>query len=285
MRRLYSNLITTGFGLGLLLMASPAVAAEPQAGAGVVESALRAPAAHNAAPAPRPAARGMTEIPDPELATMRGRYTVGDHQVAWFGVSMISSWQTASGQTLEGTLMLGMDFAQGGRPRISFTPTVNITASDAPVTGDEGIVRSVDGAGLANVSGMTQSVQVAGDGNSAANVTRLNVRDGSAPVSSDSATASAHGSATAHAGGATASASFDGSTANVMLQIQGEGAVEQWIRNGSLGQSIQLTSDHQQVSNRMEIDLVRHPLAANAQLAQNVAQAIQLTRGIGPGGY
>ncbi|WP_222566228.1 hypothetical protein [Lysobacter sp. GW1-59] len=224
----------------------------------------------------------MTEIPDPELATMRGRYTVGDHQVAWFGVSMISTWQTASGQTLEGTLLLGMDFAQGGRPVVSFTPTVNITAADAPVIGNDGIARSVDASGLANVSGMTQSVQVAGDGNIAANVTRLRVRDGAAPAST---AASATGSATSRVGDAVASAGFDGGSANVLLQIQGQGAVQQWIRNGSLGQSIQLTSDHQQVSNRMEIDLVRQSLASNAQLAQNVAQAIQMTRGIGPGGY
>nr|WP_228064383.1 hypothetical protein [Lysobacter avium] len=280
MRRLYSHLITAGFGLGLLL-ATPAQASGLQAVAATAGGALSAPPTSADAPAVR-RATGMAEIPDPELATMRGRYTVGDHQVAWFGVSMISTWQTASGQTLEGTLLLGMDFSQGGRPVVSFTPTVNITAVDAPVTGSDGIARGVDASGLANVSGMTQSVQVAGDGNIAANVTRLNVRAGDAPAA---AAASAPGNATSRVGDAVASAAFDGGSANVLLQVQGQGAVQQWIRNGSLGQSIQLTSDHQQVSNRMEIDLVRQSLASNAQLAQNVAQAIQMTRGIGPGGY
>ncbi|MBS9727298.1 hypothetical protein JR047_24115, partial [Pseudomonas stutzeri] len=33
--------------------------------------------------------RGLTEIPDPELNLMRGRYTVGGNTVAWFGVTMV----------------------------------------------------------------------------------------------------------------------------------------------------------------------------------------------------
>lgn len=281
MRTFCFNLVTAGFSLGLLALSAPAQAASPQSPDAEVYPATTMIAAQASSPIHR-ATPGMSEIPDLELAAMRGRYTVGDHQVAWFGVSMISTWHTASGQTLQGTLSLGMDFANGGRPVISFSPTVTITAADAPVIGSDGVARSIDASGLANVSGMTQSVQVAGDHNTAANVTRLNVRDGAAPGATGTA---ATGTANASVGDAVASAGFDGSAANVLLQVQGQGEVQQWIRNGSLGQSIQLTSDHQQVSNRMEIDLVRGSLASNAQLAQNVAQAIQMTRGIGSGGY
>jgi hypothetical protein len=104
--------------------------------------------------------KGLTEIPDSELYVMRGRYTVGDNAVAWFGVSMISTWQTASGQTLESTLALGMDFSRGDQPQVSFTPTVSITAANAPLPAvTDGVGRSVDGAGLGNVAGMAQSVR------------------------------------------------------------------------------------------------------------------------------
>ncbi len=281
MRTFCFNLIAAGFGLGLLALSAPTQAAGTQVASAGIHPAT-AMTTTEAGPPIHRRTPGMSEIPDPELATMRGRYTVGDHQVAWFGVSMISTWQTASGQTLQGTLSLGMDFADGGRPVVSFTPSVTITAVDAPVTGSDGMTRSLDASGLANVSGMTQSVQVAGDNNTAANVTHLNVRDGAAPAAPGAASS---GSASASVGNAVASAGFDGGGANVLLQVKGQGEVQQWIRNGSLGQSIQLTSDHQQVSNRMEIDLVRNSLASNAQLAQNVAQAIQMTRGIGPGGY
>lgn len=224
---------------------------------------------------------GLTAIPDPELALMRGRYTVGNNSVAWFGVSMISTWQTASGQTLQSTLALGMDFSQSSTtPTITFVPTVNITAADAPMPSTDGMVRSVDASGLANVSGMSQSVQIAGDGNLANNITRLEIRNGSAPAGTTSGIGA---NAAQHQGNALATASLQGNSAAVLLTIEGQGAVRQWIGSGGLGQSIQLTSDNQQVSNQLQIELVRQSLDANAQLAQNVAQAINMTRGI-PGG-
>ncbi len=231
-------------------------------------------------------ARGLTEIPDPELMLMRGRYTVGNNAVAWFGVTMVSSWQTATGQTMLGTLTFGMDFSKPGQvPVITFTPTVTITDANAPMPGTtDGLDRSVDASGLANVSGVVQSVQVAGDGNSASNVASLTVRNGSAPGQSPAGGSSGTGVQTAHAGNATATAGFDGSSANVLLQIQGQGAVEQWIRNGSLGQTVQLTSDNQTVSNHLQVELVREALASNTQLVQNVGQALQLARGIGSPG-
>lgn len=232
-----------------------------------------------------PAANRLEEIPDAELGTMRGRYTIGDNAVAWFGVKMISTWQTSSGQLVQGTLALDMDFSHGNStPKISFQPSVSITRADAtlPIPASGNPLRSVDGSGLANVSGVVQSVQVAGDGNQASNVTRLSVHDGnSTPPGSAASTGSPSGVATAYGDGASAVASFDGQSANVLLTIDGQGAVQQWIRNGSIGQSVQLTADDQWISNRMEIDLVRQTVATNTQLAQNVAQAISLARGIG----
>lgn len=275
--RTYTALSLSSALAAMLLGAAPAHAgsAEPPAQATTNASA----------PAPAPASRpgGLTEIPDPQLALMRGRYTVGDNAVAWFGVSMISTWQDAAGQSLQSTLMLGMDFRDGDQPTITFTPTVSITAADAPLPpATASGTRSVDGAGLANVSGLTQSIQVAGDGNLASNRTQLNVRNGDAPPAQGAASAPLV--LTTGRGGASASAGFDGTTASVGLQIEGQGAVQQWIRSGSLGQSIQLSADNQQVDNHLQVDLVRQSLAANTQLVQNVAQAIGMTRGVGAGG-
>ena len=115
MRRFSCSFITTGLGLACVVLAAPAAAAEGHPVRDGTQIAAATQVAEASATPPR-RTPGMTEIPDPELATMRGRYTVGDHQVAWFGVSMISTWQTASGQTLQGTLSLGMDFAGTGRP-------------------------------------------------------------------------------------------------------------------------------------------------------------------------
>ncbi|HTH68950.1 MAG TPA: hypothetical protein VL545_11880 [Rhodanobacter sp.] len=227
--------------------------------------------------------KGLHDIPDPELNTLRGRYTVGNNAVVWFGVQMISTWQTGTGQNLQGTLAVNMDFSgHQPQPKISFQPSVSITRADAAVPMPAPATtpaRSVDGSGLANVSGVVQSVQVAGDGNLADNVVRLNVHDGGAtPAVADGPS---QGSTTTRQDGASASAGFDGKNASVQLDVNGLGSVQQWIRNGSLGQSVQLASDNQAVSNLMEIDLVRQSLATNMQLTQNVAQAISLARGIG----
>ncbi|UGB37730.1 hypothetical protein [Frateuria soli] len=241
---------------------------------------LLTPALHaRAADAP---GAGLHELADPELNAMRGRYTIDDHTIAWFGVTMISTWQTASGQLLQGTLAFGMDFSSGsGQPTLTFTPSVTLTRADAPVPMPASGTRNVDGSGLANVGGLLQSVQVAGDGNLASNVTRLTIRNGDAPATGIAGIAgSGTSGASASDGNASVSVGFDSQSAGVRLAIAGQGTVQQWIRDGSLGQSVQLTADGQSVSNRLEIDLIRQVAPANAPLALNVAQAIGLTRGI-----
>ncbi len=226
--------------------------------------------------------RGVNEIPDPELALMRGRYTVGGDAVAWFGVSMISTWQTSAGQTLQGTLTLGMDTRGKGSPVLSFVPSVSITSADAPLPQATATAsRSVDSSGLQNVSGMVQSIQLAGDGNVASNVADLRIHDGD--VDAVAVTASASTLATATSGDATATARYADGKASVQLDVAGQGQVQQWIGAGSVGQSIALGADAQMVSNRLQIDLVRQSLADNAPLSQNVAQSIALARGVGVG--
>ncbi|HEY9253312.1 MAG TPA: hypothetical protein VIP30_02105 [Stenotrophomonas sp.] len=282
-------------------------------GAAMLQPAFNACAQQAAEPPPATTGSGISEISDDELAGMRGRYTVGDNSVAWFGVSMISTWQTATGQVLESTMKVVMDFSHGGNvPKVTFTPTVNITPADAPMpqsaatqvaaaaptvaptpapaaqvatlpTQDNAAPdRSVDASGLQNVAGLVQSVQVAGDGNAATNNTQLTVRDGSAPPT-PAATLTNNATASVTDGAATATANYGNGAAGVLLMIAGQGEVQQWIRNGSVGQSIQLTGDAQQVSNRLQLDLVRQTMSNNLPLNQNVAQAITLARGISPG--
>lgn len=247
---------TATWCLALLLAGAPAVAAPP---------------------ASAPARTPLSEIPDAELGDMRGRYVVGNDLVAWFGVTMTSVWQTASGQTLQGTLQLGMDFSAGGTPTLSFEPTVSITAADAPLpTATAGA--SVDASGLANVSGLVQSVQVAGDDNAVRNVTALRVREGAAPPPPTAQDAT---SRTASAAGMQASAGVVDGVAQVRLQVDGQGLTTQWLRSGSAGQSVQLAASGQQIHNQLQIDLVRQSLPATANLQRDVAQAIGLNRGVG----
>lgn len=242
--------------LTLLLAGAPAVAAPPDS---------------------TPAHAPLSEISDAELGNMRGRYVVGNDLVVWFGVTMTSVWQTASGQILQGTLQLGMDFSRGGTPTLGFEPSVSITAADAPLP-NAASGASVDASGLANVSGLVQSVQVAGDHNVVGNVTALRVREGAAPATSMSSTA---GTRTASAPGMQASAGFADGMAQVRLQVDGQGLATQWLQSGSAGQSVQLAGSGQQIHNQLQIDLVRRSLPVSANLQRDVAQAIGLHRGAG----
>lgn len=235
------------------------------------------PAAAGAAPAQGHAL--IREIPDAELGDMRGRFTVAGYGVAWFGVSMVSTWVTPSGQSLQGTLSIGMDFDGGGAPRLVIVPSVTLEMDAPGAMAAAAGTRSINADGLQNVSGLTQSVQVAGDGNVAFNGLRFEVRDGGSPDALGNGVA--QDSLMAQSGAASAVAGIQGNAARLQLRIEGQGMVEQWLRSGSVGQGIQLAADGQRASNTMKIELVRQPLSSNPMLAQNVAQAITLARGVG----
>lgn len=235
----------------------------------LVAGAIAAPALAGPQESPTRAA-ALQEISDAELGAMRGRYIVGDNRVAWFGVTMVSDWATAAGQQLQGAMTLGFDL-RGARPSVSFQPSVTITSGDVPAVAGTG---QVDAAGLANVGGLVQAVQIAGDGNTARNGLSLRVRDGTAPALSSDTVRSAE----LRIDGAQARAMLDDSGARVLLQVAGQGAVEQWIDARTLGQSIQLTGDGSRVGNQMQLDLVRQAVPASQAVHQNLVQAIGMTR-------
>ncbi len=242
--------------------------------AAVVLGACLAPAW--AGETPPPATSGLREIPDAELGAMRGRYIVGDNRVAWFGVTMVSTWLTGAGQSVQGAMQLGFDL-RGRAPDVSFLPSVTITeqAASAVAVAAAGD-RHVEAGGLANVAGAVQSVQVAGDGNVARNAMHLQVRDG--VPGGDAVQGATATAAEATVGDAHARAALEAGGARVLLQVAGQGAAEQWIDARSIGQSIRLTGDAQAVGNRLQLDLVRQAAPASGAIHQNLVQAIGMTR-------
>ena len=277
-------------------------------------------------------APGIHEVADPELADMRGRYIAGDNTVLWFGVAMVSTWQTNNGQALQSALTLGLNFSKNpNQPQVTFVPTVTITTlNNAPATSTASTVsRSVQNAGLANVGGLMQGVQIAGDHNAVSNVTSLSIQNNgvipasntltlapsqftasstaatsittvgpmvnvsastTTPTSSPqndggtdalaSTTTSGTGTADgriASAGGASASSTYSNDSAQVSLSVAGQGAVSQWIHQGSIGQTIALTTDNQIVTNQMIVSMVTQSMSATtSQLAHNLAQSLNL---------
>lgn len=247
-----------------------------------------APAAFAATAAPPQAGKLLSEIPDPELATMRGRFLIGSNTVAYFGVTMASSWTTASGQQLSGSVVLGMQFGPNGQtPVITFTPTMNIVqGSPIPMPGSDPVTRSVDGAGLANVNGLVQGIQVAGDGNRAVNVTALHVgHDATAIGAGNAASTSGAFDAQVLDDGASVAVAFDPAQGvSLVLGVKDQGQVSQWIRSGSVGQLVQLTSDGQAVDNQLRLDLVLGNASASSQAMRAASQAMLQARMVGAGG-
>lgn len=219
-------------------------------------------------------ANGLREIPDSELGAMRGRYIVGDNRVAWFGVTMVSNWVTSAGQSIQSAVKLGFDL-RGAKPEVSFQPSVTITEQTPALAAAAG-TGDVDASGLANVGGLVQSVQVAGDGNIARNGMSLQVREGDVPVAAANAASTTVADMTL--GGAHARASLEDGGARILLQVAGQGAAEQWIDARSIGQSIQLAGNGQAVGNQLQLDLVRQSVPSSQTIHQNLVQAIGMTR-------
>lgn len=248
-----------------------------------------AQALHGVTPAPAPAGSLLQQIPDPELSAMRGRFLIGNSSVAYFGVGMTSSWITASGQSLHGGVTLGLHFADSdaNAPRITFTPTLNIVQGTPTLPGNAGeATRSVDGSGLANVNGLLQGIQVAGDGNLARNVTALKVTRGHAGPNAH--TPAANGTPFAEqlsADGAQVAVTFDPAHGvSLSLGVKDQGLVSQWIRTGNVGQLVQLTADGQSVQNQLQLDLVLHDAGSRNPALHDASRALLHARAFAPGG-
>ncbi|QRN54218.1 hypothetical protein [Dyella caseinilytica] len=163
---------------------------------------------------------GIHDVTDPELATMRGRFTVGDNSVVWFGVEMVSTFQTNSGQTVQGTMTLGMNFSKNpNNPQVTFVPTVTITTPDAPLptaaTVQSTVSRSIQSGAIASVGGLVQAVQIAGDNNATANVTSLNIQSGGSASNGSTTSNTSTSSTNSSSSASTASVAANGPMTNV----------------------------------------------------------------------
>ena len=236
------------------------------------------------------ASSGMTEIGDAELAQMRGRWTPpgSTSTVAYFGVTMTSNWNTSGGQQLASSMTLGMNFDAGGNLQMTFQPTVTIVQNvPTTTTGStrDTVQRTIDSSGLANVSGLVQGVQIAGDRNLADNVTSVVVStEGDAGTQAPATGTTFTGQSQTfalHDGDANASASIGNQGMQVSLSISGQGQVQQWINGGSLGQVIAIGADGQSVHNSLQIHLVQRSLTGAVDLSHDLAQSMSLMRGIG----
>lgn len=207
----------------------------------------------------------LREIPDEALSEMRGRF-IASGQIVYFGIEMVSRWQTQTGEAMLAAGRLVMDFRHdpAAPPRVGFRPTVALVTDNPTARLPRNTRQQALGSGFENVTGIAQSIQVAGNRNSVSNGIDMNV----SVESSDSFTttpAASDASALASIetkNGISAVAKMAENAVGVYLKIPGQGQVYQRICGSRCGsgqgllQAIQVSGDLHQITNRMSVDIL-----------------------------
>jgi hypothetical protein len=237
-------------------------------------------------------------VPDSRLGTMRGKF-VAPSGIAYFGISMSSSWQGADGITTFANLLFSIDFAAANPSQI--TPQVMISwsrdcascgdssmdisgfgpsASDSYValTGNGG---SIPVGALDSATGVVQTQQITGSDNQSRNAMSIEIVPAGTIANNTIGMTALTGSETQHfSDGDTLQFVFSDQGVGIALTDQ-SGALQQGV-NGQLGQFAQhLLIDGSGIiaGNSMNVTIGRDPTAAAHQL--NIQGALSAMKGLG----
>jgi len=201
---------------------------------------------------------GMQEVSDNDLGHMRGKFA-SNNQVLYFGVEMISQWETSTGSVITAGANLNIDF-RSNTPSVHYAPTVSIEQSQNTITTQQtdGSNNVSGGAGLTNISGVSQTIQVAGASNSIHNGIDMQVE-----LTSSNQGGSVANAVGGQAGLVSATAS-DGTVATVTLShnsigvnvmVPGQGQILQEIRNQGMFQAARIGGDLNQIHNAITMHI------------------------------
>lgn len=220
------------------------------------------------------------ELSDTELGNMRGRF-VSNGTILYFSFSMSSDWRTSAGEALHAQANLNADVSSS-QPKVSFQPTVTVvSAEDSQPTQQSGntgttIRNNAEG----NGTGLSQIIQVGGDGNRASNRFEMEVSTRGAGNSSSS---TGNGQTTlTTASGAQLSVQNKPGLLGISIDMADQGRItQQIIANRGLQQSVQLNSNLQQVNNvtRLHVQIQQQTGANMGQIQQTLSSIRDMQRG------
>ncbi|MBB3188827.1 hypothetical protein [Halomonas cerina] len=223
--------------------------------------------------------RAGRQLSDAELGSLRGRF-VDQGRLMFFGVQMTSEWRTAQGEHLQVQGHLQGDL-RGRVPTVSFEPRLTQVTAGAPSGGGPaGNGATVRDVGTGNARGVVQTIQAGGDFNAAANDLQIEVRPA---TDHPGRVEPAPGSNTTRrlASGTRLSVHQGPEGVGVGMEMPGMGRVTQTIvPDRGLRQSIQLTSDLQQVRNLTQLQLYLDDRGMQAG-TPGVRAAIEAARRLG----
>lgn len=219
------------------------------------------------------------QLSDAELAQMRGRF-VDKGQVMFFGVRMSSEWQTSAGERLIAGATLHGDL-RGARPTASFEPHLSVGAVKGMKGAGSSNGAEVRDSGTGNARGVVQTIQAGGNFNVAANEMQIDILDAAGHSISVGNSRHAAEQTVVSAAGSQLSVSHGADGISVKMNSP-MGNVSQAIVPGrGLRQSVQLTSDFQQVRNITRLQLYMGGSQAGANVA-DVLSAVKSARHLRP---
>lgn len=242
------------------------------AGGAVVLALGALPVVQAAPPAPEEQAfRGKTEVSDAALSNMRGRFVSAD-QILYFGVEMYTEWRTAEGDLHRAALNIGID-RSGASPTVSVSSNVQVPN---PSNDNGGGSSGGSGGGLDQVQGVSQLVQVTGNGNGVTNAIGVDVvtQPGVPPQNSGDGNQWVVDEQT----GATAQTIVNGG-ASVIVSYPTQGTASQSVASMTgIQQRAQVSGDGHNIHNQLNMVIQVQPdSTASSTQMRNLAQT---TRGL-----
>lgn len=216
-------------------------------------------------------------IDDEQMAGVAGKFTIAG-EVVGMNLTMTSSWQAANGQRLEASAGISIALPNSGQAQAHFDAQASGTdpQSQAALAGG-GIVHQGDG--IRTVRGVGQVIQVAGDGNGAANHAAVRVTTDKVLAAGGNGRLNASHVA---ANGAQASVSIANNGVSLQLSMPDAGSARQQVNLAGMGnihQNIQIAAHGQQVVNQLQLQLQMQPATRAAVAAQGLASSLNMLRG------
>ena len=209
-------------------------------------------------------------VDDGELAAARGKY-LGQFVVTGFMVEMATQWLNHEAVATASARLTAAGLDHAGRPDVSVNTSAHVTASNQASSAP-----APTGVPALQISGLGQVSQIAGDGNSMANVTTIAFQREALPGPGSSGAATSD----AAAAGYRAHAAIAGNTLVIGVATP-SGVATQAIHSrgasgaGNLMQTAQIVGHQQQVVNQMSVQLQIRSMSAS-QLSQiGIAQALE----------
>ncbi|MGV8898818.1 MAG: hypothetical protein ACOH2B_06205 [Burkholderiaceae bacterium] len=221
-------------------------------------------------------------VTEAQMADVAGKFTVaGD--VVGMQLNMVSSWQAGNGQKLEGTATLAIGLPSNGQPGYSITQaSASGSETSAPdIAGIPNASGNVKGsAGLNNINGASQVIQVAGNDNGASNLTAIEVTSGNLNMPTGNSLSNATYRAI---NGSVAQVDIVNNSISVQLKMPNNTGVAQQnvniANNGNIHQNIQIASSNQRVINQLQLQIQVKPMTNLGLAQQGLYQALGSLRG------